>query len=374
MRPVNVAARCDAPLRCGRSAGVACARTRPSAEQGDVGRGDLDHRRGERHARGGADRIRQLPAGAVSRRLRARRCCSDTCRGWSRITTRPSTIGWSPACIPGSSAPTGTRSCSTAAAATTRSGPAWRASTSATRPISRACARPARRPRTSTSCSAPICTPIMSAGTRCCVTGAGSRPFPMPSTCSPASEDEYGDPRRNPAADADPQRGAAYRDSVLPVIEAGQAVLLDGTHAIDDAMVVEPAPGHTPGHVILKLADRGRARAVLRRRPSSSAAGLRAALEFALLRGSGAGPRHAPPGAGALRRARRPALSRAFRRSACGRNHRRRRRLLAALRRWPGALTAVSAERPAQELSPRCPPRARARRPCRAAAAAAPPA
>src|SRR3954468_623102 len=71
------------------------------------------------------------------------------------------------------------------------------------------------------------------------------------------SEDEYGDPRRNPVADADPQRGVAYRDSVLPVIEAGQAVLLDGTHAIDDAMVVEPAPGHTPGHVILKLFDRG---------------------------------------------------------------------------------------------------------------------
>jgi glyoxylase-like metal-dependent hydrolase (beta-lactamase superfamily II) len=71
------------------------------------------------------------------------------------------------------------------------------------------------------------------------------------------TENEYGDPGRNPVADADPQRGIAYRDSVLPVIEAGQAVLLDGTHAIDDAMVVEPAPGHTPGHVILKLDDRG---------------------------------------------------------------------------------------------------------------------
>ena len=60
-------------------------------------------------------------------------------------------------------------------------------------------------------------------------------------------------PRRTPT----PQRGRAYRDSVLPVIEAGQAVLLDGTHAIDDAMVVKSAPGHTPGHVILKLQDRG---------------------------------------------------------------------------------------------------------------------
>jgi glyoxylase-like metal-dependent hydrolase (beta-lactamase superfamily II) len=70
-------------------------------------------------------------------------------------------------------------------------------------------------------------------------------------------ENEIGDPRRNPAADADPQRGRAYRDSVLPVIETGQAQLLDGTHVIDDAMLVEPAPGHTPGHVVLKLDDHG---------------------------------------------------------------------------------------------------------------------
>ncbi len=70
-------------------------------------------------------------------------------------------------------------------------------------------------------------------------------------------ENEHQDPRRNPAADADPLRGRAYRDSVLPVIEAGQATLLDGVHAIDDALLVEPAPGHTPGHVLLKLADKG---------------------------------------------------------------------------------------------------------------------
>jgi glyoxylase-like metal-dependent hydrolase (beta-lactamase superfamily II) len=48
--------------------------------------------------------------------------------------------------------------------------------------------------------------------------------------------------------------GIAYRDSVLPVIEAGQAELLDGEHAIDDLLRIEPAPGHTPGHVILKAA------------------------------------------------------------------------------------------------------------------------
>ncbi len=68
-------------------------------------------------------------------------------------------------------------------------------------------------------------------------------------------ENEIGDPRRNPAADADLLRGSAYRDSVLPVIEAGRAVLIDGDHAIDDSLTIVPAPGHTPGHVALWLAN-----------------------------------------------------------------------------------------------------------------------
>ena len=70
-------------------------------------------------------------------------------------------------------------------------------------------------------------------------------------------ENEHGDPRRNPAADRDPQRGRAYRDSVLPVIETSQALLLDGSYAIEDAVVVEPAPGHTPGHVVLNVEHQG---------------------------------------------------------------------------------------------------------------------
>jgi len=59
----------------------------------------------------------------------------------------------------------------------------------------------------------------------------------------------------NPAAEADIQRGFAYGDSVLPVIEASQAVLVDGEHAIDDSLTIVPAPGHTRGHVALWLAN-----------------------------------------------------------------------------------------------------------------------
>lgn len=71
------------------------------------------------------------------------------------------------------------------------------------------------------------------------------------------TESVLGDPRNDAAAAADPQRNRAYLDSVLPVIAAGQAVLIDGSHAIDDTIVVAPAPGHTRGHVVLHLADGG---------------------------------------------------------------------------------------------------------------------
>jgi len=71
------------------------------------------------------------------------------------------------------------------------------------------------------------------------------------------AENEYGDPRRNPRADADLMRSNAYRDSVLPVIESGQAQLIDGNHAIDDTLLIEPAPGHTLGHMILKVEHAG---------------------------------------------------------------------------------------------------------------------
>ncbi len=52
-----------------------------------------------------------------------------------------------------------------------------------------------------------------------------------------------------------------FADSVLPVVEAGLAVLVRGGHEIDGTMVVEETPGHTPGHVCVNLAAGG-ARAV----------------------------------------------------------------------------------------------------------------
>ncbi len=68
-------------------------------------------------------------------------------------------------------------------------------------------------------------------------------------------EDERWNPARNPAIPAD--RRILYEDSVLPVIEAGLATRIAGAHAIDDSLLIEPSPGHTPGHVVLKLKSNG---------------------------------------------------------------------------------------------------------------------
>ena len=38
-----------------------------------------------------------------------------------------------------------------------------------------------------------------------------------------------------------------YLDSVLPVVENGLAVLVQGIHAVEDCFTIKPAPGHTAG-------------------------------------------------------------------------------------------------------------------------------
>lgn len=45
----------------------------------------------------------------------------------------------------------------------------------------------------------------------------------------------------------------SWNDSVLPVLEAGQATLVDMDHELETGVSLTPAPGHTPGTVILNL-------------------------------------------------------------------------------------------------------------------------
>jgi len=48
-----------------------------------------------------------------------------------------------------------------------------------------------------------------------------------------------------------------YNENVLPVVEAGQAVIVDSNYAMDDNLWFEPTPGHTAGHVAVGMASRG---------------------------------------------------------------------------------------------------------------------
>lgn len=51
-------------------------------------------------------------------------------------------------------------------------------------------------------------------------------------------------------------------DSVRPVLEAGLADLVEPTHALTPEVRLEPTPGHTPGHVSVRI-DSGGAAAVI---------------------------------------------------------------------------------------------------------------
>jgi glyoxylase-like metal-dependent hydrolase (beta-lactamase superfamily II) len=42
-------------------------------------------------------------------------------------------------------------------------------------------------------------------------------------------------------------------DSVVPIVEARRAVLVDARHRIDEHLAFEPWPGHTPGHACVRL-------------------------------------------------------------------------------------------------------------------------
>jgi glyoxylase-like metal-dependent hydrolase (beta-lactamase superfamily II) len=51
---------------------------------------------------------------------------------------------------------------------------------------------------------------------------------------------------------------AVFHENVLPIMEAGQAALVDMDYALDDEVWLTPAPGHTAGHVAVNIASQGR--------------------------------------------------------------------------------------------------------------------
>jgi glyoxylase-like metal-dependent hydrolase (beta-lactamase superfamily II) len=61
---------------------------------------------------------------------------------------------------------------------------------------------------------------------------------------------------RSPGYQGPPHNDFVFEDSILPVVESGQAVLVDDGYAVDDMLVVESAPGHTRGHARIRLRSR----------------------------------------------------------------------------------------------------------------------
>ena len=50
---------------------------------------------------------------------------------------------------------------------------------------------------------------------------------------------------------------AVFTDSVAPIYEAGLADLVESDHRICDEVSLVPTPGHTPGHVSMRIASDG---------------------------------------------------------------------------------------------------------------------
>ena len=60
-----------------------------------------------------------------------------------------------------------------------------------------------------------------------------------------------------PGHDESPINVGVFNDSVLPVIEAGQAELIDGEHGLNDNMIIKPAAGHTRGSILMEVQSKG---------------------------------------------------------------------------------------------------------------------
>jgi hypothetical protein len=63
--------------------------------------------------------------------------------------------------------------------------------------------------------------------------------------------------------------GTVFRDNCLPIVEAGQAVLVDDDYALDDTVTLTPTPGHSPCHCCVNIFSKGQTRGGGRRSHAS---------------------------------------------------------------------------------------------------------
>ncbi|MFD7614337.1 MBL fold metallo-hydrolase [Streptomyces sp. NPDC059828] len=85
--------------------------------------------------------------------------------------------------------------------------------------------------------------------------GAWVPAFPRAQYLIPAADDAYFGPAGGYGNGRRQDDRLIYEDSIAPIHRAGQAVLWDGAHRIDENLTLEPAPGHTPGSSVLRVAS-----------------------------------------------------------------------------------------------------------------------
>jgi glyoxylase-like metal-dependent hydrolase (beta-lactamase superfamily II) len=69
----------------------------------------------------------------------------------------------------------------------------------------------------------------------------------------PKADFDFWNPENNSATVLGRGNQNVFEDSVAPVHQAGQTLLWEGSHRLDDNLILEPAPGHTPGSSVLTL-------------------------------------------------------------------------------------------------------------------------
>jgi glyoxylase-like metal-dependent hydrolase (beta-lactamase superfamily II) len=79
--------------------------------------------------------------------------------------------------------------------------------------------------------------------------------FPHARYLIPAADDAHYGPDNASGTTLQKVDRLVYEDSVAPIHRAGQAVLWDGLHRIDQHLTLESAPGHTPGSSVLRLSS-----------------------------------------------------------------------------------------------------------------------
>ncbi|MGW8457065.1 MBL fold metallo-hydrolase [Streptomyces niveus] len=77
--------------------------------------------------------------------------------------------------------------------------------------------------------------------------------FPNAQYLIPAADDLHYGPDNAYGNGAQEVDRLIYEDSIAPIHQAGQAVLWDGLHRIDEHLTLESAPGHTPGSSVLRV-------------------------------------------------------------------------------------------------------------------------